>query len=52
MTRVAHVYGRTTEVYVWWCWWVVSWVVSWVIFIDRPADGGDPGSSKILTHAA
>ena len=27
-------------------------MVSWVIFIDRPADGGDPGSSKILTHAA
>ena len=46
--RVAHVYGRTTEVYVWWCWWVVSWM----IFIERPADGGDPGSSKILTHAA
>ena len=43
MTRVAHVYGRTTEV----C------VVSWVIFIDRPADVGDLlGSSKILTHAA
>ena len=48
MTRVAHDYGRTTEVYVWWCWWVVSWV----IFIERPVDGGDPGSSKILTHAA
>ena len=44
MTSVAHVYGCTTEVYVWWCWWV--------IFIERPADGGDPGSSKILTHAA
>lgn len=48
MTRVAHVYGRTTEVHM--CGGVGGCVLG--DHHERPTEDGNPGSSEILTHAA